>query len=482
MSNRPDPPAASVTTPSEPRPKPGQSRRSASDLVADYRLLEALQSRRSRRFATGMKVEKGPLAFSSARSPFPLDEKEEAALVYAACGITGYAAADLVYEAGQGGAMMAGLVGRTVGSPDAVQGVALAVTNDEATYLIRRPHDFPAHEISQLLELARAADFVELYRRTRVKISDGRSAPPAAPPHNIDCNRWDMYAPGTTYFLPINDLTFLYINVLLEAFTPTMGLFVVDERAGFRPAGLKKFGKSRGGHLFDDPAAERILTVERFEATLQSVLLIEQGMMLQNLGLMSQAMGLGGFPNFAGHEFAWFEALDFRMRQTSALRYAGASRLIRLLGGLFGKDRPLQFPVGLERGGETLLKSYCPPYYPSMEDAVLAAVERKFGPRGLFGEGVKSSAWRDPEAVGKSAPRPSDANVGAVIAYCSYLLDRYGRFPSYPAPFRTSVGFQAGHLDLDFYDRYYRPEVLSAAQREHMSKWHEDPGKRPDRE
>jgi len=36
-------------------------------------------------------------------------------------------------------------------------------------------------------------------------------------------------------------------------------------------------------------------------------------MMLQNLGLMAQALGLGGFPNFANHEFAWFQALGFRM-------------------------------------------------------------------------------------------------------------------------------------------------------------------------
>ena len=160
------------------------------------------------------------------------------------------------------------------------------------------------------------------------------------------------------------------------------------------------------------------------------------------------------------------------MREMSSLRYAGANWLIRLLGRLSGKDRPLRFPVGLERDGETLLKSYCPPYYPSMEEAVGSAVERKFGPGGLFGEGVQSSAWRDPKSVGKAAPRPTDANIDAVIAYCTYIHDRYGRFPAYPPPFRTHVGFQAGHLDLEFYDRYYRPEILSDAQREHMAKWH----------
>jgi hypothetical protein len=37
--------------------------------------------------------------------------------------------------------------------------------------------------------------------------------------------------------------------------------------------------------------------------------------MLQNLGLMTQALGLGGFPHFAAHPFIWFQALGFRMQE-----------------------------------------------------------------------------------------------------------------------------------------------------------------------
>jgi len=53
-------------------------------------------------------------------------------------------------------------------------------------------------------------------------------------------------------------------------------------------------------------------------------------MMLQNLGLMAQALGLGGFPNFANHEFAWFQSLGFRMEQMPANRYVGAGWLASL--------------------------------------------------------------------------------------------------------------------------------------------------------
>ena len=99
-----------------------------------------------------MKMDKGPLAYSSCHAPFPLTEDEEATLVFAACGITGHALADLPFAQGQGGTIMAGLLGRTVASGDAIQTVALIVTNDEATYLIKRPQDFTQAEIPELID------------------------------------------------------------------------------------------------------------------------------------------------------------------------------------------------------------------------------------------------------------------------------------------------------------------------------------------
>jgi hypothetical protein len=37
---------------------------------------------------------------------------------------------------------------------------------------------------------------------------------------------------------------------------------------------------------------------------------------------------------------------------------------------------------------------------------------------------------------------------------------------------RTILGFQAGHVDLSFYERFYRPEALSEPQRQHRELWH----------
>jgi hypothetical protein len=443
--------------------------------IGNYGLFDALLQRRSRRFAKGMNMPVGPLRFASALPSEPLSQDEIAALAFAACGVTGYALADLVYAQGQGGTMMGGFLGRTVSSADAIHSVSVIITGDDGTWLLKRPEEFAPSEYPELVELARRGALTELYRRSRIALSKERAAPSLDVPNNLDCNRWDMYRPGTTYFLPVNDYTYMYINGLLELMNESTGVFIVDERAGFRPAGLARFAKSKGGHLYDDPQAQRSITVERLETLLHSVVTVEQGMVLQNLGLMAQALGVGGFPNFASHEFAWFEALGFRLIETTTLRYLGANPLLRWIAGLLGRDPRVRFPVGLERNGEVLLSSYCPPYYPTMEAAVHAVVERKFGARGIYRGGVTQSSWSEPNSVGQACAPPTERTIAAVVAYASYIHDKYFRFPAYPAPFRTCIGFQAAHLDLGFYERFYRPEAVSDTHRQHHERWHRSP-------
>ena len=433
--------------------------------LADYPLLTALRDRRSRRFGLGMKMPAGPLAYTSRYSPAPLTEAEEAALVFAACGITGHALADLCYAPGGGGSIMAGLVARTIASGDGLQTVSLIVTNDQATYLIRRPQEIAGSGIDELIKLGVAGAFTDLYKRLRVQIKPDRASTPSDPLFNINANRWSAHAPGTTYFLPINDLTFMYVNGLLEILNETTNAFILDERNNFRPAGLASFARSRGGHLDDDPHHGRVATVRQVEQFVTEFVTIEQGMMLQNLGLMAQALGLGGFPNFANHEFGWFQALGFRMQQMPASRYLGVSKSVSLGMKLLKRDPLVPYPVGLESDGEILLKPFCPPCYSSMAEAVRAVADIKFGANGIFRGHSAGNAWRNSREVTQSISATSEAAIAAATAYCEYLWNRYGRFPVYLTPYRTVLGFQACHLDAEFYDRFYRPEALAANQR-----------------
>jgi hypothetical protein len=421
-----------------------------------YSLLRVLRERRSRRFGRGMKIPAGPLAYESKHPPQPLTEDEEAALVFAAGGITGHALADLAYAQGQGGNIMAGLVARTIASGDGLQTVSLVVVNDAGAHLVRKPRELPPTAIPGLIELGRRGEFTEAYRRSRVKIKDGRPAPPIEPLFNINANRWSAHAPGTSYFLPINDLTLMYVNGLLEILNEDTGVFLLDERNGFRPAGLAKFARSKGGHLDDDPHHFRVATIRQVEQFVTEFVTVEQGMMLQNLGLMAQALGLGGFPNFANHEFGWFQALGFRMGEMPASRYLGAGPLVSLGMKLLGKNPVVPYPLGLERDGEVLLKPFCPPYHASMADAVRAVVELKFGARGIFRGGEQGSAWSKHSEVVNAVPPVGEAAIAATTAYCEYVWDRYGRFPVYMPPYRTVLGFQACHLDWEFYGKFYR--------------------------
>lgn len=262
----------------------------------------------------------------------------------------------------------------------------------------------------------------------------------------------------------MSELSFLYINGLLEILNEDTGAFIVDERALFRPAGLAAFGRSRGGHLEDDPRLGRTVTVQRVESMVAEFAAIEQGMMLQNLGLMAEAMGLGGFPNFANHEYAWFESLGFRMSSMRASRYLSMPGWVGMLLSWTGRDVPVPLPLGLQVEEHWLMRASCPPIFPSMRDAVLSVVEAKFGASGVFRDSLSGHAWKDVQ-LQKAVPGLSERAIEATVAYCEYVWKRYGRSPATLPPFRTTVGFQACHLDAEFYDRFYRPEALSPAHR-----------------
>jgi hypothetical protein len=257
----------------------------------------------------------------------------------------------------------------------------------------------------------------------------------------------------------------MYVNGLLEILNEHTGAFIVDERNRFQPAGLAQFGRSRGGHLDDDPHRGHVVMIRQVEQFVSEFVTIEQGMMLQNLGLMAEALGLGGFPNFANHEYGWFQSLGFRMEQMPASRYAGAGWLPKLAMRFLKRDPMIPYPIGLERNGEILLTPFCPPYFKSMAEAVKAVVEIKFGARGRLASAGSGSAWANHAEVAERIPPVSDATIAATTAYCEYIWDRYGRFPANMPPYRTVLGFQACHLDAEFYEKFYKPGVLTERQR-----------------
>lgn len=443
----------------------------AAERAGAYGLLDALIERRSRRFARGMRLNGGPLAYASDAAPQPLSLDEQAALAFAACGITGYALGELPYQDGGApesgdGNIMSHFVGRTVASGDAIHAVTVFVIDDDGAWMLRRPQDYPRAEVADLARAARERRLVELYERSRIRIADRRVLTPAQSPFAMPFNKWSANLPGTTCFVPVNELSALSINALLTGFGEDLGYFILDDRNRYQPAGLAKFGRSKGGHLYDDPNQGRVATITLAESWIYEFTAIEQGAILQNLALMAQALGLGGFPYFAAHPFIWPQSLGFRMETPPFSRTIGAGPLMRGILTALRRDLPVPTAVGLERGGDVLLKPFCPPYYRDMEQAVLAFVDYKCAEgRGTHHDGGAATAWRDGASVQAGIPRYSDKAIAATIAYCDYVYRRYGRFPPNNGPFRTVLLYQAHRLDPRFYERFYRDDALSETQR-----------------
>lgn len=156
-------------------PSSSRSAPEPEEQLAHYSLLDALLARRSHRFGKGMRLNGGPLAYESVQEPLSL--AEEAVLVFAACGVTGYTMAELPYDTGNvpeagSGNIIVNFVGRTAFSTDAAHLVSIFVLNDDGVWLLKRPQDYPRLEIPALVQAAREQRWQELYEKSRVRIAD----------------------------------------------------------------------------------------------------------------------------------------------------------------------------------------------------------------------------------------------------------------------------------------------------------------------
>ena len=107
-------------------------------------------------------------------------------------------------------------------------------------------------------------------------------------PAYLDSNRLLSNLPGTTLLLPVVDLSHQYINGLMYLLTEPDGVrpTIVDDRNFYRPAGVQKWVKS--GFLNKDIKIP-LGTIGSMRTQ------IEADLLLQNLMLVAEAMGLGAW-------------------------------------------------------------------------------------------------------------------------------------------------------------------------------------------
>lgn len=423
-----------------------------------YPLMDAIFNRRSRRIAMGTDIPGGPTQYKSTRAPIPLTELEEAMLVQATTGISGFNLADLPFGDEQGrdacGNTMIQFTGRTWASPCASHDTELFYWNDEGTYVMKL-HDVLASRMLEYQNLDDRERVIQFQKDNAVKLFDGRPQYPHTAPTMLPFNIPISDVPGSTMFLPIADNTFEMINLLLLLCgVPEGGMTVIDQENGNRPAGCERWIKEG---LLDGKRAVPL-------SYLGNASQIEAGFMIQNLLLTIQAMGLGGWVH--GHA-----AAPILLGGTPMAKGLG----FHFVTGTSGSLKGMPTPVGLEG----ILEAYCPPYYPNMDAAVDAVVDVKFASGGIYdpdkttAEGASASAFKDHREVVTNVPRHSDELIQCVKDICNYIYDTFGRFPSHTDAISTpGCWVQAHHLDLEFYDKFYQEGAYTDAQRKHMQIWH----------
>ncbi len=420
------------------------------DHAVNCSFYDAVFQRRSRRFGLGMEIEKGPLAYKSKHDPVPLSELEEAILIWTGLGIKNINLSDFPPHVGLDLEMQ--FTSKTIPALGDVHRTELFYTNDEGLYMVRM-HDQRAEDFQGLEKLTRherVDRMLELFRNSRVKLSDGRADLPSKPPGIASHNLWNVNKPGTTVFMPVTDLSACIINLYFFYMRPDHRFNFVDELHNLRPPGTAKWVEEG----FIDKS-KRMPLVEA-ELRFANGYIAEQAFMGQNMVLALQTLGLGGWL------FSGFASM-FMLGGTPFNRGLGFRFTTPKIHGETGNPNPVAV------GRDDLFQAFCPPYYKDMGEAVEAFNDMKW-------TNWKSHKlpYRDPTGVLAEVERPTRNEIQVVKDICNYVYDTYGRFPAFSDPMFLRFMVQAHHLDLDFYDKYYPPGAYTEAHKKHFSLWHPD--------
>ena len=413
--------------------------------LASFPLLEALYGRRSRRFALGDEIPDGPLAYRSQHEPLPLTEPERMLVLSAMGGTTGwhYSITRHARYAPHVSNYAAGAAGRTFPSAAGFHTAELFFTDDSGVYF------FPTRDAGALVDPASDGVtpelMVERHSERLRKLSDGRLYLPAEEPYLEGHNTWCVNVPGSLLVIPVADIAQHLIAIL--CFFVENGYGIYDDVHGRKIPGLEEFGE-----LVDTEEPFPLTFSEQYaltEATAELATSCYAGV------LMLQAMGLGGW---------MFDGIDrFSM--------LGASGDPEVPGLGFRYDEDERWSTPNPTGLEGVFEAYCPPHHRDMAAAVEAFSERKFGPGGPFNRDTPG-AWSDSPGFRGSA-QVHDAEFKACVALqAQYIFDAFGKFPgTVPTVFIMNY-VQAHHIDLDFYDRFFKPGAYLRTHAEHVERWH----------
>ena len=416
------------------------------DALLSFGLVEALLGRRSRRFFMGAEIPDGALAYKSASDPLPLSELERL-LVVAACGTnTGWH--HLIFRAARYAPHLSNYAGAAGGrvfpSSAGFHTSRTFFTDDTGLYLLD-VRDAPALAERQGDGSLDFESLLQALEQPIVKINDHRLDLPPEPPYVEPHNTWVVNRPGTLLVIPVGDLAeHMLLNL---CYMLQNGLVIFDDIHGTAVPGIERF------KAIVDPANTWPLTfVEQWSL---GELTTELATSCYSGALMLQAMGLGGW---------MFNGID-----PFSMLGASGNPAVRGLG--FRYDTDPRWPYPNPTGLPGVMESPCPPHVPSMREAVQRVVARKFGPGGPFHPDTPGP-WKDTRAVRSAASPHGEEFCECVALQAQYILDSFGKFPGTVPSMFVMTYLQAHHLDLEFYNRFFKPGAYLHTHARHMELWH----------
>jgi len=420
------------------------------DLLS-FKFLEALLGRRSRRFFMGAEVPDGVFAYKSRNPPAPLSDLEKLLVVAACGGNTSWH--HLIYRAKRYAPYLSNYAGsaggRTFPSSAGFHTSVTFFTDDEGVYFLdaRDAAPFAEREGDGSLDVCA---LLETLRGRSRKIQAGRLKIPPEAPYIEAHNTWVANQPGTFLVIPVGDLAqHLLLNLC--------------------------YMLQNGQVLRDDVHRRSIPGIERFKGLVDvnntwNLTFVEQWSLAEMTAelatscyagtLLLQAMGLGGW---------MFNGMD-------AFSVLGASGNPEVPGLGFRYDADDRWPYPNPTGLEGVMEGFCPPHYRDMREAVEAVCKRKFGPGGPF-HADTPGPWKDTARIRSAAQVHSEEFRDCVALQAQYIFDTFGKFPGTVPSIFLITYLQAHHLDLEFYDHFYKPGSYLKSHAEHMARWHSRSGR-----
>jgi hypothetical protein len=414
--------------------------------MLEFGLIEALLGRRSRRFFMGAEIPDGVFTYKSRYDPLPLSELEKL-LVVTTCGAnTGWH--HMIYRAQRYAPHLSNYAGaaggRTFPSAAGFHTSMTFFTDDEGVYVLDN-RDAPASvERGEDGSLDLEAVFRALHGQNR-KLKDGRLGLPFEVPYVEAHNTWVVNHPGTLLVIPVGDLAqhiLLGLCYLLQN-----GNVIKDDINGRAIPGIEKYKR-----IVDVENTWPLTFVEQWSL---AELTAELSTSCYAGALMLQAMGLGGW---------MFDGLD-------PFSVLGASGNPAVPGLGFRFDSDARWPYPNPTGLDGVMEGYCPPHYSDMRAAVEALCDRKFGPGGPFHPDTPGP-WKDSAKVRSAAEAHSEEFRECVALQARYIFDTFGKFPGTVPSIIAVMYLQAHHLDLEFYDQFYKSGAYLRTHARHMARWH----------